>query len=322
MADEAEARAAEAAARHGVHAEVFHVHGYAFLAGLLPHDAVVVRGAGGLEMHGGGFAEVVEPVQHFFVFFGGDHLFLNFGGPAHGHEQEDVPGHGADFLAQVEDILERVQVALGHRGVDLEFHAFGLQVFDAAHGGVEGSGHAAEGVVACGVGSVDGDGAALEAGFLYLAGGLGRDERAVRRHDAAQALVAGVGGEFIDVGAHHGIAAGEDDDGLADFGEGVDEGPGFRGGELARIGFGMSFGAAVLAGQVAGTGDFPGDEAALGRAVGQEAGFCRGGMPAGGSVGNATHGMPAGMAGPQRGEGGVVAVHQRIHPSRRASTVK
>ena len=57
-------------------------------------------------------------------------------------------------------------------------------------------------------------------------------------------------------------------------------------------------------------------------AVGQEAGSGRGGMTAGSSVGRASHGVSAGMAGAEGGGGGVVAVHQRIHPSRRASTVK
>ena len=75
----------------------------------------------------------------------------------------------ADANAELEDILEGMQVALGHGGVDLELHALGLEVFDAAHGGFEGTGHTAESVVAGGVGTVDGNGTALEAGFLYLA---------------------------------------------------------------------------------------------------------------------------------------------------------
>ena len=99
----------------------------------------------------------------------------------------------------------------------------------------------------------------------------------------------------------------------------------------------MGFGAAVLAGEVAGAGDFPGHEAALGRAVGQEAvGMgMRTGMTAGvsallgaGMAGRhaAEHGfriaaerVAAGMAGAERT--GRTA-HQRTQPSRRASTAK
>ena len=248
-----------------------------------------------------------------------------------------MPGGGADAFAELEYLLEGVQVALGHRGVDLELHAFGLEVLDASHGGFERTGHAAEGVVAGGVRTVDGDGTALEAGFLDLAGFFGRDAGAVGRHHTAQALVAGVGGQFVHVGAQGGFAAGEDDDGAAHFREGVDEGLGFGVAQLARIGFGMGFGAAVLAGEVAGAGDFPGHEAALGRAVGQEAvGMgMRTGMTAGvsallgaGMAGRhaAEHGfriaaerVAAGMAGAERT--GMTA-HQRTQPSRRASTAK
>ena len=266
--------------------------------GALAHDAVVVRRAGGLEVHAGGLAEVVEPVQHVLVFLGADDLVGQAGGPAHGHQQEDVPGGRADALAQIEDVLEAVQVVARDRGVDLEGHPGLFKVFDAAHRGFEGPGHAAELVVAGGVGAIDGDGAAVDAGFLDLAGQFGRDQGAVGREGAGQPLVVGIGHQFIDIGAHHGIAAGEDDDGVAHLGEGVDEGLGLFGGELARIGFRVGLGAAVLAGQVTGAGHFPGDELAGGRAVLKGAHHLVAGRAPGMTAGMGTRGtgMAAGVS--------------------------
>ena len=309
MADEAEARAAQTAPGHGIHAESVGRDGHAFLVGALAQDTIIVGRASGLEVHGRGFAEVVEPVQYVFVFARGDDLIDQSGRPTHGHQQEDVPRRRAQTFAQVENVLERSQVVFGDRGVDLKFHAHGLQVFDAPQRGVERAGHAAEGVVTGGVGAVDGDRTTLKTGFLYPAGIFRRDQGSVGGHDAAQPLGRGVGPQFVHVGPHHGVAAGEDDDGIAHLGEGVDEGFGFGRGQFAGVRLGMGLGPAVPAGQVARAGHFPGDETALGRAVGQGAG---------GMVAEGPAGMAAGMSGGRVGMFG----HYRIHPSLRAFSVK
>lgn len=68
VADEAETDAAQAASRQGVHAKSFRSDPYTFFFGFLAHDPVIVRCASGLEVHGGCFAEVVEPMQDFLIF--------------------------------------------------------------------------------------------------------------------------------------------------------------------------------------------------------------------------------------------------------------
>ncbi len=292
----------------------------------LAHDAVVVRRAGGLEVHGGGLAEVVEPVQHVLVFLRRDHLIGQTRGPAHGHQQEDMPRRRADALAKFEYLLEVVQVVAGDRGVDLELHALGLEAFDAAHGGVERAGHAAEGVMRLGVVAVDGNGATLHARFPDLAGRLRGDQRAVGRHDAAQALGRGVGHQLVDIGAHHGIAARKDDDRIAHAREGVDQGLGLFGGQFAGIGLGVRLGPAVLAGQIAGAGHFPRDETADRGTVLQRPGPAHTGMASGMSLrrmgSRFRHpGMPGGVPFLSHAARRLVADH-RTHPFFNASSAK
>ena len=74
MADKAEARAAKAAASEGIHTKGFGRNADAFFLGALTHDAVVVRRTGCLKVHFCALAEIVEPVQHVFVFLRGDDL--------------------------------------------------------------------------------------------------------------------------------------------------------------------------------------------------------------------------------------------------------
>ena len=148
MADEAETRAAQTAAGVGVHAKGFGRDAEAFFPRALAHDAVVVRRAGGLEVHAGAFAEVVEPVQHVFVFLSRDDLVGQTRGAAHGHQQKDVPGRRADALTELEDFFEAAQVVAGDGGVDLKGHARGFEVFYTPQAGFKSAGHAAEAVVA------------------------------------------------------------------------------------------------------------------------------------------------------------------------------
>ena len=84
---------------------------------------------------------------------------------------------------------------------------------------------------------------------------------------AGQALAVGIGHQLVHVGPHHGVAAGEDDDGFAHLRKGIDEGLGLFGRKLSGVGFRVGLGTAVLAGQIAGAGHFPGNEAAGGAAV-------------------------------------------------------
>ncbi|MPL61275.1 hypothetical protein SDC9_06845 [bioreactor metagenome] len=267
VADKAKTRAAKAAACESVHTEGFGCYADAFFLGALAHDAVVVRRAGGFEVHAGALAKIIQPVQHVFVFLRGDDLIGQAGGTAHGHQQKDVPCGCADTLAQLEYLFEAAQIVARDRGVDLKGHAHGFKVFDAAQRSLERAGYAPEAVVTGGVWPVNGNGAAVDPGILDFLRVLGGYEGAVGRKGAGQALAVGIGHQLVHVGPHHGVAAGKDDDGLAHLREGIDESLGFFRRKLAGVRLRVGLGTAVLAGQVAGAGHFPGDEATGGAAV-------------------------------------------------------
>ena len=319
MADEAETRAAQTAPGHGVHAEGFRRDAQAFLMRALAHDPVIVRRAGGLEVHVCALAEIIQPVQHVLVFLCGDDLIRQARGPAHGHQQKDMPGRRADALAELEDLLEAAQVVAGHRGVDLKGHAHVLEIADAAHAVLKRAGHAAKGVVTGRVGPVDGNGAALHARLFDPAGAFRGDQGAVGRKGAGQALGVGIGHQFVDVRPHHRIAAGEDDDGIAHLRKRVDERLGLVRGQLAGIRLWVGLGPAVLAGQVAGAGHFPGDQTADRAAVFQNAGgHAR-------RIAGLTPRMAAGMAfrhGSRMPAVLLVSVHQRASLCLRISSAK
>ena len=102
-------------------------------------------------------------------------------------------------------------------------------------GALEGAGTAAEGVVLLGVGIVDRDADARDADLGHPARRLGRDERAVGRHDRPQPDVARVRGDLEDVGPHERLAAGEDEDRVAGLGDLVDEAEALLGGQLVGV---------------------------------------------------------------------------------------
>ena len=211
-------------------------------------------------------------MQHVFVFLSRDDLVGQTRGAAHGHQQKDVPGRRADALTELEDFFEAAQVVAGDGGVDLKGHARGFEVFYTPQAGFKSAGHAAEAVVAGRVRSIDGDGAAVDPGGLDSGRRFRGDEGAVGRKGAGQALGVGISYQLVDVGPHHGVAAREDDDGTAHLGEGVDKGLGLGCGKFAGVGLRMGLGPAVLTGQVAGAGHFPGNEPAHGAAVRQGGG--------------------------------------------------
>ena len=162
-----------------------------------------------------------------------------------------MPGSGAKMLAKLKDLLEACQVVLSDGCIDLEGNAGLSQAAHAAHRRIKGAGHAAEPVVAGSIGSINGDGAAIDAGFLYLPGRLRRNKRPVGRKGAYQPLVMGGPDKFVHVRPHHGLAAGEDDYGLSHLREGVNQGHGLFMAQFPGIGLHMSLGTAVPAGQVA-----------------------------------------------------------------------
>jgi len=74
------------------------------------------------------------------------------------------------------------------------------------------------------------------------------------------AFIRGVANQLENVGALQRVSAGEDEDGHAHLGDLVDQSLPFCVGELVGVGDGLSGGAAMLAGQVAGLRNLPDGE--------------------------------------------------------------
>ena len=124
-----------------------------------------MRGAGGFEVHHHRLRLVVPPVEDLLVLPGGDHLLLaDLDAAPDGHEEEDMESVCAEVLRQLEDLRELVGVVFGDRRVDLNGHASRAEAFEARDGRFERSGDHPERVVRGGVGPVEADGDALEAG--------------------------------------------------------------------------------------------------------------------------------------------------------------
>lgn len=127
MADKTETRAAQTAAGHGVHAEGFRRDAQAFRMRALAHDPVVMRRAGGLQMHAGALAEIIEPVQHVLVFLSRDHLIREARGRPMGTSRKMCQAAAPMRSQRLENLLEAAEVVAGHCGVDLKGQAASLR---------------------------------------------------------------------------------------------------------------------------------------------------------------------------------------------------
>jgi len=264
VADEAEPRAAEAAPGEGVHAECLRRDSHPLVVGALPQNSIIVRGTGGFKVHIRCFAEIVEPMQHIFIFPRGNYLVCHPRRAAHGYQQKNVPGRSSEAPTKVKNFFELPQIVPHDGGVDLKRQAHGLQIPDAAHGSVKSAQHAAKGVMTGGIRSVNGNGTPVHPGSLDLPSIARVDEGAIGRKGADKPLAAGIGYKLVHVWAQHGLSTRKNNDGTAHFGECVDERTGLSCGEFARIWSFVGLRTAVSARQIAGTGDFPRNQSADG----------------------------------------------------------
>ncbi len=114
-------------------------------------------------------------------------------------------------------------IVLGDRHVDLHRHAELFQILEAVDGRVEGSGNSAEGVVGLGIGAVQGDGDALDAGVDNLLRHFLGDQGAVGGQGDAQTFVGGILRELEDIRAIERFAAGKHQDGIRECGNLIDD---------------------------------------------------------------------------------------------------
>ena len=113
-----------------------------------------------------------------------------------------------------------------------------------------------------GIGTVYGYGAALHTTCLETVGDLRRQACTIGRTGTDQTQVMGGADERIEIRTQGGLTACKDDNGPANLGEGGNQLKRLFRGELPGIGFRMSLGPAVTAGEIAGAGNFPGNQSA------------------------------------------------------------
>ena len=128
-------------------------------------------------------------------------------------------------------------VAARDGGLELGVEADIAGVRKGEHGAVEGAGDAAEIVVRGGVGAVQADGHAGDAGGLECVDGLGGQQRGgAGRHVGAQADPDAVAHQVEQVGPLQRIAAGEDHQRLAEAADLVQQAVALLGGQFVRDG--------------------------------------------------------------------------------------
>ena len=132
---------------------------------------------------------------------------------------------------------------------------------DSGEGGVEGSGYAAEIIVAGRVGPVDAYADPFDPGFAQFAGDFFREQRAACGQDRPQAGLDGIVDDIEDVGAQERLAAGEDDDRFEVGGDIVQDAFYLVQAEFSLTGDVLGGSTAMFAAEIAPPGDFPGDEA-------------------------------------------------------------
>ena len=208
-------------------------HGFAVFLGALAHDAEVVRGAGGLEVQPALEAAVVDPVHRQLILVRLEHdLFGEFHAAADRHQHEDVQRISAEVQRHLVDGIELLVVVLGDGGVDLDRHAGAAQQLERRDAAVECALDLAEAVVGGSVGAVEAHRDALEADIDDPLGDALVHDRAIGGQSDRQADGGGVLSKVEEVGAHQGLAAGENQDRLAQFAQAGDHAARLGGGEV------------------------------------------------------------------------------------------
>ena len=141
----------------------------------------------------------------------------------HRHQQEQVKGVGAQPESQIKRLRQLRRIMLGHRGIDLHRHAQPLQVLEPFNRPVERARNSPEAIVGGRVGSIQADGDPAHAGFFYLAGHLGGDERSVGAQRHADAAFGGPARQPEQVAPKQRLASAQHQDQRSVFGQLIDD---------------------------------------------------------------------------------------------------
>ena len=179
------------------------------------------------------------------------------------HEEEDLPDVGAGVVDDRRDVGELVDVARHDRGVDLHLQSSGDQRTDRRERPVEVAGDAPHAVVGGRHRTIEADRHRADADLDHARDRIGREHRRDRRrHRHREAELTCVPGQVEHVRAEQAVAAGEHQDrvGSAELGDLLDQPPTLVVVELTGERSRRGRRPAVVARELAGTGDLPEDE--------------------------------------------------------------
>src|SRR5512143_611559 len=123
MRYEREALAAHASLGHGVEPVRFRSDRLALLFLALAEDAVVVRGAGWLELDRDLVPHFIKPLERALIFLGRDLLVRQLLAPARRHQEEWMVRDGAQADDHLQKLRQVLHVMLRDGRVHLEFHS-------------------------------------------------------------------------------------------------------------------------------------------------------------------------------------------------------
>ncbi len=237
---------------------------------------------------------------------------------AHRDQEEEAPAQDPHPAHRVVDGRQVVERHVRDERVDLDRQPHLVSPFGRPHRHLEGAVHAAEAVVAPGVGAVEAQRDRLDPGRLERREALPRQVGGHRRRErGADPAIRGGPDELLEVRAAERVAAGEDDmrQRVAEAEDPVEEPLPLVGRQLERAPLGLGRGAAVAAGEAAGQRCLPVDEH-RGAVVDESARLD--GADAGQGAGMAA-GMTAGMAAGMADRDARLAECQRVRTGDAAS---
>lgn len=170
-------------------------------AARLPAQALVLGGAGGLEVDGQAAFPFFQFSEGFFIGLGRQGPFHIFS-PSHRHQKENVMGRRAQFDAQVGQGFGLVKIPGRQGAVDLKRQAHLQEVGRRFPQPFESPVKAPEGIVAGRVRPVQAQADPGQAALPHGPGQAGVHQGAVGGQEHAQAQGLAVGGQVQNVGPH------------------------------------------------------------------------------------------------------------------------
>ena len=219
MADEGERDAAQATARHRLHAIGRRRDFAPFCGRQLPDDAVVLRGISWLKMQGAFLLAMVGPGENLLVFIGRQLDIHKVLSAPRRNEQKRMERLRAHVERQLVHLVHEAVVHLGNGRVHLHAYAVRAKIAYAGKGLVERSLPAAERVLTFRRRKIKRHRHARYPMRRHLARTLVVDERAVRADDRVKPLLMRIIDDVPDVCPHERLASGEDENRVGDGGD-------------------------------------------------------------------------------------------------------